>query len=258
MASAFISGYCIITKYFRKTSCGGASGNKKKLKAKVGLEAKVKNAIEILDKTPFQEQFNLTDPDAPVMKGKKGDFDTNYNIQVACGEDQLITFCDVVVQGNDKSQLVPSLKGINNNTRKEIKTVLADADYGTFDSLAYMAQSNMVGYVPYRDMNTTFKDQPFHAVHFVYDKKNDFYTNVDWSQARRVDATVEGYQIDPERLTFQQGQPYRLRLENNSNYTCYFASENFFKNIAVQKLVTPTGVKTIPYYEEISITLKLL
>ncbi len=78
--------------------------------------------------------------------------------------------------------------------------------------------------------------------------------NVDWSQARRVDATVEGYQIGPERLTFQQGQPYRLRLENNSNYTCYFASENFFKNIAVQKLVTPTGVKTIPYYEEISIT----
>jgi uncharacterized cupredoxin-like copper-binding protein len=77
---------------------------------------------------------------------------------------------------------------------------------------------------------------------------------VDWSQARRVDATVEGYQIGPARLNFQQGQPYRLRLENSSNYTCYFASENFFKNIAVQKLVTPTGVKTIPYYEEISLT----
>ncbi len=136
----------------------------------------MKNAIEILDKNPFQEQFNLTDPDAPVMKGKKGDFDTNYNIQVACGEDQLITFCDVVVQGNDKSQLVPSLKGVNKNTQKEIKTVLADADYGTFDSLEYMNQNNIIGYVPYRDMNTPFKDQPFHAVHFVYDEKNDFYT----------------------------------------------------------------------------------
>jgi hypothetical protein len=154
----------------------GSSGNKKKLKAKTGLEARVKDAIGIFDKNPFQKHINLTDPDAPLMKGKKGNFDTNYNVQVACGEDQLITFCDVIVQGNDKSQLVPSLTGINNNTRKEIKTVLADADYSTYDSLAYMAQNNMVGYVPYRDMNTTFSDQPFHAVHFVYDEKNDFYT----------------------------------------------------------------------------------
>ncbi len=149
---------------------------KKKLKAKTGLEAKVKDAIEVLDKKPFQKHINLTDPDAPFMKGKKGNFGTNYNIQIACGEDQVITFCDVITQGNDKSQLVPSLKGIINNTHKEIKTVLADADYGTFDSLAYMAQSNMVGYVPYRDMNTPFKDQPFHTVHFVYDQENDFYT----------------------------------------------------------------------------------
>jgi hypothetical protein len=109
------------------------------------------------------------------MKGKKGNFETNYNIQVACGEDQVITFCDVVLQGNDKSQLIPSLKGIMNNTGKEIKTVLADADYGTFESLEYMVQNNMVGYVPYRDMNTTYEDQPFHAAHFSYDEENDFY-----------------------------------------------------------------------------------
>ena len=73
----------------------------------------------------------------------------------------------------DKSQLVPSLQGIINNTDKRIKIVLADADYGTYDSLEYMAQHNMVGYVPYRDMNTTFEDQPFHVVHFLYDQELD-------------------------------------------------------------------------------------
>ena len=135
----------------------------------------MKDAIEVLDQNPSQKHINLTDPDAPLMKGKKGNFETNYNIQVACGEDQVITFCDVVLQGNDKSQLIPSLKGIMNNTGKEIKTVLADADYGTFDSLEYMVQNNMVGYVPYRDMNTTYEDQPFHAAHFNYDDENDFY-----------------------------------------------------------------------------------
>lgn len=109
------------------------------------------------------------------MKGKKGIFDTNYNIQAACGEDQVITFCDVVLQGNDKSQLVPSLEGIINNTGKEIEAVLADADYGTFDSLEYMDRHKMVGYVPYRDMNTTFEKEPFNTVHFLYDPQVDCY-----------------------------------------------------------------------------------
>lgn len=129
-----------------------------------------------MEKDPVQDRINLTDPDAPLMKGKKGNFDTNYNVQIACGEDQVITYCDVVLQGNDKAQLIPALQGIMNNTNKEVQTVLADADYGTFDSLEYMAQNNMEGYVPFRDMNTPFKDKPFHTVHFVYNDNNDYYT----------------------------------------------------------------------------------
>lgn len=128
-----------------------------------------------MEKNPDQKHINLTDPDAPLMKGKKGNFDTNYNIQVGCGEDQVITFCDVTLHGNDKTQLIPSLKGIMKNTGKKIETVLADADYGTFDSLEYMDQNNMIGYVPYRNMNSSFKDQPFHIIHFLYDKKRDCY-----------------------------------------------------------------------------------
>ncbi len=139
------------------------------------METKIKGAIEILEKNPNLKHINLTDSDAPLMKGKKGNFDTNYNIQAACGEDEVITFSDVVLQGNDKVQLIPSLEGIIKNTGKKIETVLADADYGTYESLAYMVQNNIVGYVPYRDMNTTFEKQPFHAIHFLYDKKNDLY-----------------------------------------------------------------------------------
>ena len=139
------------------------------------MAGKVKSAIEILENNPDQKHINLTDPDAPLMKGKKGNFDTNYNIQATCGEDQVITFCDVIVQGNDKAQLIPSIEGIIKNTDKKIETILADADYGTYESLEYMVQNKIVGYVPYRDMNATFKDQPFHSSHFAYDDENDFY-----------------------------------------------------------------------------------
>ena len=128
-----------------------------------------------MENNPDQKHINLTDPDAPLMKGKKRNFDTNYNIQAACGEDEVITFCDITTQGNDKAQLIPSLKGIMENTGKQIEMVLADADYGTYESLEYMDQNNMIGYVPYRNMNTTYEDQPFHASHFVYHQGGDYY-----------------------------------------------------------------------------------
>ena len=136
---------------------------------------KINSAIEVLENSPNQKHINLTDPDAPLMKGKKGNFDTNYNIQITCGEDQVITFCDVIIQGNDKTQLVPSIEGIIRNTGKKIETILADADYGTYESLEYMAQNKIVGYVPYRDMNATFEKQAFHAIHFSYDAESDSY-----------------------------------------------------------------------------------
>lgn len=137
--------------------------------------SKVKEALQILEADESLSSVNLTDSDAPIMKGKKGDFDTHYNVQSACSEDQIITFCDVVLDGNDKAQLIPALKGIAQNTGKRIHQVLADADYGTFESLAYMSDNGMEGYVPYRDMNKSYDDEPFHSTNFVYDKELDLY-----------------------------------------------------------------------------------
>jgi hypothetical protein len=129
----------------------------------------------VLSKEESQKTWNLTDPDAPIMKGKKGVFDTNYNVQVGCSEDQIITYSNVVTDGNDKAQLIPALEGIRANTGQTIKIALADADFGTLDSLEYMHLHNICGYVPYRNMNATFEDQPFHSVHFRYDPQRDVY-----------------------------------------------------------------------------------
>lgn len=110
------------------------------------------------------------------MKGKKGNFDTNYNAQIGCCEThQIITYCDVTTHGNDKAQLVPALQGIEENTGHKVQTVLADADYGTFESFEYMDENGICGYVPYRDMNATFDERPFHRVHFEYDGRRDVY-----------------------------------------------------------------------------------
>jgi transposase len=149
---------------------------KKKLASKKRLGEKISSAIKLLDKDASIEKLNLTDADGAIMKGKKGDFDTNYNTQVACCEaHQTITYCDVVTDGNDKAQLVPALKGIEENTGQKVQTALADADYGTLDSLEYMEANGICGHVPYRDMNATFEGQPFHSTRFVYDAQAGVY-----------------------------------------------------------------------------------
>jgi len=146
----------------------------KKLQAKKDVVEKVEKAIEQLSPLDEKARLNLTDTDSVIMKGKKGDFDTNYNVQAACGEDQIITYSDVVVDGNDRAQLIPALKGIAQNTGKPIKQALADADYGTYDSLEYMDQNNIEGYVPYRNMNATYEDT-YASGNFIYNKEKDTY-----------------------------------------------------------------------------------
>jgi hypothetical protein len=122
-----------------------------------------------------KEAINLTDPDAPIMKGKKGNFDTFYNAQIGCDENDLIGYCDVVVAGNDKAQLIPTIEGLEKNTGQSAETMLADADYGTYDSFEYMDTKNIKGYVPYRDMNTSYDQKPYHSSHFKYQSETDSY-----------------------------------------------------------------------------------
>lgn len=148
---------------------------KKKLVKKESLGKKIDAAVELLGVQSKATTLNLTDTDSLIMKGKKGNFDTFYNTQVACDENQIITYCEVVLDGNDRAQLVPALKGVAQNTGKTVQQVLADADYGTFDSLEYISQNHIEGYVPYQGMNKTYPDKPFHSSNFTYDKEKDVY-----------------------------------------------------------------------------------
>jgi len=74
-----------------------------------------------------------------------------------------------------------------------------------------MTQHGMIGYVPYRDMNTTYKDQPFHTSHFVYNKENDYYICPQGKQLNYYHTSVS----KKRKQTFRQ---YRT----NELHTCKF------------------------------------
>lgn len=149
---------------------------KKKLAKKVNDLDVVSRAIDHLTNNETLSKVNLTDADAPIMKGKKGDFDTYYNVQVSCNESQIINYYNVVTAGNDKAQLIPALQGTAENIGTKVKIALADADYGNFDSFEYMDTNDIEGFVPYTDMNSTYKDQPYRINHFKYNESRDIYT----------------------------------------------------------------------------------
>lgn len=202
---------------------------KKEMAAKKALSIKVKGAIDQLSTRDEKTTLNLTDTDSLIMKGKKGNFDTNYNVQAACSEDQIVTYCEVVLSGNDKAQLIPALKGITQNTGKAIEKALADADYGTFDSLEYMSQNYIEGYVPYRDMNTTYEKEPYNTANFSYDKFNDSYTCPNQE-------TLEFYRTSENKKRGQHFKNYRT----DACKQCPFQKECCPKKIVRRVIIRET------------------
>jgi plastocyanin len=59
-------------------------------------------------------------------------------------------------------------------------------------------------------------------------------SGIDWSQAEVVEVVMTNFKFTPETVTLQQGQPYRLRLVNQSSRGHSFASPAFFETATVQ------------------------
>ncbi len=75
----------------------------------------------------------------------------------------------------------------------------------------------------------------------------------DWSKAETITVALAEFEFAPATLSFRQGVPYRLRMENRGDATHFFASEGFFKAIASQRLKTPQGEIDMPYLRSIAV-----
>lgn len=141
------------------------------LAAKVKLQEKIEKVIAPL--TNSNEKVNLTDSDAPKMKGKRGNVDTFYNVQVGCNEHQTILHADVNTEGNDKQQLISCIEGVQATTGQKVESAIADPGYASFDNYEYMEQNQIIGYVPDQDFGKDFKEKPYHKSHFTHDEEKD-------------------------------------------------------------------------------------
>jgi len=94
-----------------------------------------------------KKQYNFTDPESRIMKGSDG-FVQGYNCQIAVEENfQLIVGQDVTQQTNDKKQLKPMIKAVEEQAGQKPAAVLADAGYGSEENFKYLRRRHIDGYV---------------------------------------------------------------------------------------------------------------
>ena len=150
------------------------------IRTKEKLKAKIK---EVLDKFKGEkeEKINLTDSDSQFMQERKGVIRSSYNCQVAVTEGQVIVGADVVTEREDHKQLTTMVEQAEEVLEEEIKEVIGDSGYASYENYEYLYQRNKVGYIPdhyFRELKRgEYKraEKKYHKENFQYNEERDIY-----------------------------------------------------------------------------------
>jgi len=119
------------------------------LKARAKEDAAAKGQPVDSAKPDPNAQYNFTDPESRIMKGPDG-FVQAYNVQVAVNEQQLIVGQAVTQETNDKKQLLPMIRTIEQQAGATPPQLLADAGYCSDENLTAIADTTIDAYISTR------------------------------------------------------------------------------------------------------------
>jgi transposase len=144
------------------------------------LREQVRSAMEEVVKG--QEEVNLTDREARLMKGRQGVV-AGYNAQavvspldeqVTGGTGLLITAVEVVNDPDDHAQAVPMLKEAEATTGQKAEASLLDGGYHSGENLEACEKEGFRVLMP--EAQTKALERPYHKDHFEYDADSDSYS----------------------------------------------------------------------------------
>ena len=136
---------------------------------------KITDRLDKFEEPDAPEKINLTDPDAHLMRGKKGYKDTFYNPQIVVSSDQFIIHNHISTSSSDRRQLQPCLEGVKRNLGQYPKLSAWDCGYSSFANEVFLNEHQLEAYIPDQDFGKSFRDQPYHRHHFQYDPQKDHY-----------------------------------------------------------------------------------
>jgi len=117
------------------------------LEERAGEEAKSKDKPEEKAKPKAKMQYNFTDPESRIMPGAGG-FVQAYNTQIAVEPDlQWIVGQRVSQATNDKQQLAPTVKAIEEQAGQKPQEVMPDSGYCSEANLQYLEKKKIEGFI---------------------------------------------------------------------------------------------------------------
>lgn len=145
----------------------------------INTEEKLKKKIEEVMKKfkNEKEKINLTDSEAKFMKNSHNRIDTAYNCQAAVTKEQFIIAAEVITDPTDRNALELMVGTSDENLKEQIKEVVADSGYSSYDNYEYLVKNDKVGYIPDQDLRKDLTEgkSSYHQDNFRYDKKHDTY-----------------------------------------------------------------------------------
>src|ERR1035437_4723768 len=120
---------------------------KRGLQERAREEAKSKGKPEEKAKPKAKMQYNFTDPESRIMPGTDG-FVQAYNTQIAVEPDfQWIVGQRVTQATNDKQQLAPTVKAIEEQAGQKPQEVMTDSGYCSEANLKYLEKKKIEGFI---------------------------------------------------------------------------------------------------------------
>jgi hypothetical protein len=115
------------------------------------------------------KRLNTTDPDARLMKMKRGDFANGYNVQIMT-ENGIVLTSFVSNNSADQHTLVPSVQKLEALHNKIPKRLLADKGYSTEVNYTFCEERGVDAYIPVSKQQIRLAD-------YTHDQELNTYTD---------------------------------------------------------------------------------
>jgi transposase len=203
-----------------------------------------------------ETRISLTDSDAKIMGGGKGNY-WGYNVQSAVDtESHFITAINVTNNQNDKGLLAPMVEASEATTSQKVEESIADGGYYKISELEELENEGTACFVALNRTPSQVKDQT-EGLKFTYNKQEDYYyCNEDKPLVYRRKKTIDGRSVKVYAGTQCGTCSIRQRCTNAGHRTVQ-RSENqewidsFHKKMnskqAREKLITRRSVAEHPF-----------
>ena len=151
-----------------------------KMQTHLSLKKKIEEVLHRFQEE--KEKINLTDPDCRFMQERKGVITPSYNCQLAVTKGQILVGAEVVAEENDRRQLAPMVEQAEAILGEEVKEVIADSGYSSYDNYEYLSQKGKQGYIPDQYLEKVKQgeyqkpEHRYHKENFSYEAEKDLYT----------------------------------------------------------------------------------